>query len=423
MTQEMYGATGKVGNKVYYRINGKTVAREAVTPKNPKTDLQTLQRVIAAQVTKDYKAFKQICDHSFEGYSNGAKCMNRFKHLNLRRCRRRAADIQQAGMSLAQYYNFQPIGSIDWLPGAVILSQGQLPQIEVGVSMDELGLWHGSVAVAENSYAGVCQALGLKRGDQLTFVDVSKKNGAYSVHFARIILDPRESDGSSAAMTTAFVVEGQIQKPNWKNSGAFTLLEVDSGSLNFCVAGNGATLCGAAIIASRKDGDEWLRNNAQLVISEEAMGSDKCSLYDAIEHSYSSGDIDMESEHYLNNAGVGGGQGSEQATPATPGTDPTYNNTVSFNGVSQNVAGGSVAVTAPLDSIVITGTNLSDSPARVTVDDGNAIFPAKTASSLTVTGLAAQAGSVVKVFKNEGVLWFTVNVQAAGGSGGGPDSD
>ena len=67
MTQEMYGATGKVGNKVYYRINGKTVAREAVTPKNPKTDLQTLQRVIAAQVTKDYKAFKQICDHSFEG--------------------------------------------------------------------------------------------------------------------------------------------------------------------------------------------------------------------------------------------------------------------------------------------------------------------------------------------------------------------
>ena len=59
----------------------------------------------------------------------------------------------------------------------------------------------------------------------------------------------------------------------------------------------------------------------------------------------------------------------------------------------------------------------------VTVDDGNAIFPTKTATPLSVTGLSAQAGSVVKVFKNEGVLWFTINVQAAGGSSDGPDSD
>ena len=55
MNQEMYGATGKVGNKVYYRANGKTVSRELVTPKNPKTDLQTIQRVIAAQVGKSYQ--------------------------------------------------------------------------------------------------------------------------------------------------------------------------------------------------------------------------------------------------------------------------------------------------------------------------------------------------------------------------------
>ena len=79
MNQEMYGATGKVGNKVYYRANGKTVSRELVTPKNPKTDLQTIQRVIAAQVGKSYQKFKDICDHSFEGVTNGAQCMNRFR--------------------------------------------------------------------------------------------------------------------------------------------------------------------------------------------------------------------------------------------------------------------------------------------------------------------------------------------------------
>ena len=78
MNQEMYGAQGKVGNKVYYRsATGKTVARELVTPKNPKTDAQTIQRVIAAQVSKSYSKFKDIADHSFEGYSTGAKCVKK----------------------------------------------------------------------------------------------------------------------------------------------------------------------------------------------------------------------------------------------------------------------------------------------------------------------------------------------------------
>jgi len=36
MTQEMYGATGRVGNKTYYRSNGKTIAREVVTPNPPR---------------------------------------------------------------------------------------------------------------------------------------------------------------------------------------------------------------------------------------------------------------------------------------------------------------------------------------------------------------------------------------------------
>ncbi len=133
MTQEMYGATGKVGNKVYYRSNGKTVVREAVTPKNPKTDLQTIQRVIAAQVGKSYSKLRTICDHSFEGVTNGAQCMAVFRKLNMRYARERAAEIQQSGNSLSQFYNFQPIGSNKWVPGAVILSQGQLDKVAVSV--------------------------------------------------------------------------------------------------------------------------------------------------------------------------------------------------------------------------------------------------------------------------------------------------
>ena len=73
-----YGASGKIGNQVYYRTSsGKTGVREKVTPKNPKTNAQTLQRVIIAQTGLMYKAFKSICDHSFEGVTMGAKCANK----------------------------------------------------------------------------------------------------------------------------------------------------------------------------------------------------------------------------------------------------------------------------------------------------------------------------------------------------------
>ncbi len=67
MNQEMYGATGKVGNKTYYQRDGKTIGRIIVTPKNPKTDAQTLQRILVKVVGMVYAMLKAICNHSFEG--------------------------------------------------------------------------------------------------------------------------------------------------------------------------------------------------------------------------------------------------------------------------------------------------------------------------------------------------------------------
>ena len=207
MTQEMYGATGRVGNKTYYYANGKTVARTVVTPKNAKTTAQTIQRVIAAQIAKDYQKFKSIVDHSFEGYTNGFQCMNRFRKINMKNKRMRAAEIQNAGGSLAQFYNFQPIGSMKWVPDATILSQGQLQEIHPTITEDALGLAIGKVEVATNTYEGVCAALGAKRGDQLTFVCVCKSQyGEYAMHLARVILDPRTAEGDSAPMSTALPI-------------------------------------------------------------------------------------------------------------------------------------------------------------------------------------------------------------------------
>ena len=82
MNQDMYGATGKLGNRTYYQRRGKTIARIITTPKNPKTDGQTLQRILQKAVNKTYSKLKTICNHTFEGYEDGFDCMNRFKTIN-----------------------------------------------------------------------------------------------------------------------------------------------------------------------------------------------------------------------------------------------------------------------------------------------------------------------------------------------------
>ena len=59
--------------------------------KNPKTTAQTLQRVLVKAVGMFYAMMKFICNHSFEGVTNGFQCMNKFKKVNLKYLRERAA--------------------------------------------------------------------------------------------------------------------------------------------------------------------------------------------------------------------------------------------------------------------------------------------------------------------------------------------
>ena len=134
--------------------------------------------------------------------------------------------------------------------------------------------------------------------------------------------------------------------------------------------------------------------------------------------------IDLESEYYLNNAGEGGAQGS--STPAAPeSNDPTYNNTVSLNGVSQGVGGGSVSVTAPFTTAFISGTNLADST-MYAVKSGSEthIQPtSKTATAVTFSELDGAAGDTFTFYKASGQSWFVVSVSAPGGGGQSEDDE
>ena len=381
--------------------------------KNPKTNAQTLQRVLMKAVGLFYAMLKFICNHSFEGVSNGSACMNKFRKVNLKYLRERAATLQDSGQSLYQFYQFMPLQSDKWTPFAAIISQGHLPEVSVGI--DAEGGHKAYVNAPSRTYADFVNTWNLQRGDQVTFVTVQKYNGKYEVSSARILLNPRNADGSGAPMTTEIVnSEGEFPCSNWKNRLNFSTFEFDTDHFNF-VLGRGGDVVAAGIIVSRKDrSGGWFRSNCQLVLNEAGLGSDLCSLAQAVEKSYAAYEIDMESEFYLNNAGGSSGTG---ATEDIAPEEPSYATNATINGVSQNIAGGNVTVTAPITSVVVSGTNLSSIEFSAKVDGtGDAISPTShDANGATFSGLNVSGGHNI-VFYHGGTVWFTVTAQADGPS-------
>ena len=385
--------------------------------KNPKTNAQTVQRILMKVVVMAYVMLKDICNHSFEGFSNGLQCMNKFKKLNLKYLRERASTLQALGQSLSQFFQFIPLQSEKWSPYAIIISQGHLPEIDVAIDATQ-----GHVAYVNSpsrSYADLINTWGLQRGDQLTFVTVQKRQGKYEVNYARIVLNPRNADGSGAPMSTEIVnSEGEFPCSNWKNRLNFSTFEFDTDHFNF-VLGRGGDVVAAGIIVSRKDKSGGrFRSNCQLVLNEAGLGSDLCSLSKAVEMSYAAYDIDMESEFYLNNAGTSGTGSTEDVTPGggsggvTPG-EPSYNTSATINGVSQSIAGGNVTATAPVTSVAVSGTNLGDVVFTAKVDGtGDAINPTShDANGASFTGLNVEAGHNLVVY-HDGTVWFTVTAMA-----------
>ena len=387
--------------------------------KNPKTSAQTLQRVLVKVVALAYAMLKAICNHSFEGVTNGFQCMNKFKKVNLRYLRERAATLQSLGQSLNQFYQFMPLQSEKWSPFAAIISQGHLP--EISVSIDAESGHKAYVNTPSRTYADFVDSWGLQRGDQVSFVTVQKRQGKYEVNYARIVLNPRNADGSGAPMTTEIVdSQGEFPCSNWKNQLNFSTFEFDTDHFNF-VLGRGGDVVAAGIIVSRKDkSGGWFRSNCQLVLNEAGLGSDLCSLAEAVEKSYATYDIDMESELYLNNAGVGGTGSTEDVTPSGGGgvepSQPNYDTTARINGVSQSIAGGNVTATAPITSVAVSGTNLGDVVFTAKVDGtGEAINPTShDANGASFTGLNVAAGHSLTVYRG-GTVWFTITAQDSGG--------
>ena len=331
-------ARGKVGSLVFSRANGKQITRaKADVIKNPQTRAQFIQRIILNTVAQAYSNMQPIVDHSFEGIQKGQKSMSFFMKKNMDMLREKIAAAQKAGLSTSEIYNFAAIGTDDFLVNDYLIAKGQLPKIDLSMppagDEDDYSLIEG---LAANTYQGVCDAFGLQRGDQLTFVQID----ALGFHFARIILDPRNEDNSEAPMSSIFILDNYVGLPNWKNEGAFYSLVYEEGKVKFAVK-NAGVLAGAVIVSRKDEDDTWLRSTTYLKaqVTEES-GYQFDSLEDAINESMIG--ITLGSDRYLNNAGVGGASGTRVVTPKV--TSVTFDGNAYPTPKTWQVAEGSSSV-------------------------------------------------------------------------------
>lgn len=422
-------ARGKVGSVVFSRQNGKQITRSrAEVIKNPRTYAQFIQRVFLNTCSQAYSYAKPIVDHSFQGKSAGQECMSEFMKKNLEYLRQRVAQLTDEGISLESIYSFVPVGGSGLFPGRWIIANGQLPQVNPSISAyTDYGSAKAIMELPENTYQSVIDKYGLQRGDQITFVTVEMPVDAsqFYLNYCRVILDPREEDGTAAALSTAFIGEGGIQKPNPKNEGGFQTLTFEASSMKFSLTNGDVASVG--IIVSREESGVWKRSKSQMVLSEDVLfaSGDFYSLYTAILSSQGV-TIDVLNALYLNNAGTtahavsGGGSTPTPSPTPTPSTNPAADNNVSITAhgstASQSVAGGSVSVSQPLTKVEINGLNLTEGWLKAgTTNDvaqaTNMTLTGTTKATWQAADSGITAGGHLYVFKN-GVLWFTVNVTA-----------
>ena len=277
-------ASGKIGDVVLYTARGQQIARKYnPSPHNPQTPIQLLQRVVLKTSSLGYSFLQAITDHSFQGAAPGTESQSAFTKLNVAQMRLQLADYINSGNPdeilgcLEANFSASDASLPEMMP--FIVSDGSLPQMGVtfgGSATDAYGYLRGINALPANpTYADVCGRLGLKAGDQLTFLflscddtEASSQSKFNGFSYARIILSPNDGDMTSAFFDTENFT---VNKPNPRNEGSVEV-QPDNGAIKFSNSimetspESANSLAAVAVIASRWSGSVWQRSRAQLVL-------------------------------------------------------------------------------------------------------------------------------------------------------------
>lgn len=316
-------ARGKVGSLVFSRVNGQQITRaRAEQVKNPQTDAQIIQRILLNTVSQAYSRMASICDHSFEGVKAGQDSMSYFMKTNLNALRAKLAE--QGGIDTDEVFA-TPIGQSFLASNDYVISKGSLPVVNAsGIANNGMD-WN----IGTGTYKAVIDRYGLERGDQITFclVRMDEQN-VVTFKYGRIILDPRNDDGTEASMVTALFSEGKVNKPNPKNEvGDFTFSNIGDAWL---ISAGYNTIAGCIIASRQKEDGTWMRSNSNMITN--SIVPVGMTVADAL-NDFRSGGIDIVNPKYLNNA-------NRNAGAAAGGNVDIYEITVSSSDTSFGTVSG-----------------------------------------------------------------------------------
>lgn len=320
-------ARGKVGSLVFSRANGQQITRaRAEVVKNPQTDAQVVQRILLNTVAQAYSRMAAICDHSFEGVKAGQDSMSYFMKQNLNALRAR---IALYGTLATDTVFACPIGQAFMASNDYLISKGSLPAINPNTVATN-GL---TFDIGSGSYKAVLDKYGLQRGDQITFCVIQMdEQSVVTFKFARIIMDPRNEDGTEAAITSQLFADGSVNKPNAKNEVAdFKFSNIGDGYL---ISAGYDTIAGCIIASRQKEDGTWMRSNSNMRVN--SLKTVGMTVAAALED-FRSGGIDVVNPKFLNNAT----QGGAAVAGGGSGSSTTFNIVVTSSNTSLGkVSGG-----------------------------------------------------------------------------------
>lgn len=313
----LHNASGKVGNLVTYKREGKQVTREWVAEvKNPKTYLQSQQRNFLAPVSKFFAPLAVALETSFEGLSK-AKSHSKFQKENI---------------NLARREGFYMPKGLNFFPAPYKLSQGTLTPIrctQTNESDDDIAIG-GSYAFGDFNLGSFSKMMieqyGAKDGDQVTIimvVDLKEDINQITLEddflptYRRFYLDSTSTEEIGSDQGINITYQGV--------SGS-----IDEAAINNNIAGS--TMVAAAIILSRWENGKWRRSTQYLYCKPQLLGLIKgTNAKENAIQSYMEQNYAKQSDIYLN-----GSTGTSEEEIPTSITFPYT--TLSIGGVELTIA-------------------------------------------------------------------------------------
>ena len=224
------GARGKfAGASLQKGADGSTIMREIVTPTNPQTISQVIQRMKAAPAQKFYNALSELLSNAFQGVKYGNE--SRWKFLSL-------------AMSMNGPYVQKGVDR--FIPAAYPFTRGSMPTI--GILPFDGGATKFSTDV-DGSAATFAEGLGVTADTQFTICIVRNNSGMFVPEYI-----PFETRMTLDEIPTGGIIK---EDSTWK---------IVPSAFGF----NDTNIVAIAVAVSVQQADgSWLRSNQDMVISNQ----------------------------------------------------------------------------------------------------------------------------------------------------------